>query len=85
LLEHVLEGGLGHEERAGEVDGEDLVPVLVFELEGELVGGDAGVVDEDVEAAVAVDDLLDGLSAIVGGGDVALVDRAGGALGLEVA
>ena len=48
---------LGHEEGAGEVDGQDLVPVLVGHLEDRLVDRDAGVVDEDVEAAVLVDHL----------------------------
>ncbi len=39
-----------------------------------LVAGDAGVVDEHVEPAVALDHLVDGPAAVVGRADVALMD-----------
>src|SRR5690606_20516354 len=39
------------------------------------VDGDAGVVDQDVEATVRVDDLIDGAAAVVGVRDVAAVHR----------
>ena len=43
-------------------------------LEIVLSDGDAGVVDEDVQAPVMVDDLLHGAPAVLGRADVALVD-----------
>src|SRR5207244_10505671 len=73
-LEHVLQRRLRHEERAGEVDAEDLVPVLVGHLQNRLVAGDPGVVDEDVQPPVVVDDLLDGPPAVLRGAHVALMD-----------
>ena len=53
-------GGLAHLVDAGQVDGEDAVPLLARELvDGDAVGQrvDAGVVDEDVEPAALRDDL----------------------------
>jgi hypothetical protein len=86
-LDHVLQRGAGHEEGAREVDGQDLVPVLVGHLEDRLVGRDAGVVDEDVQAPVVIDDLLHGAPAVLGRADVALMDGdrdlVFGELGLE--
>jgi hypothetical protein len=76
-LDHVVKHRLGHEERAGEVDGDDLVPVLVGHLEDRLVRGDPRVVDEDVQPAVVLDDLADRAPAVLRRADVALVDRAG--------
>src|SRR5580704_10229039 len=51
-LDHVLERRLGHEESAGQIDGDDPQPVLVAHLGHGLVDGDARVVDQDVAAAV---------------------------------
>jgi len=70
----VTQGGLREEEGPGEVHVEDLEPVIVSHLEHGLVAGDARVVDEDVESAVGLDDLLDGAAAITRLAHVALVD-----------
>src|SRR3712207_2191762 len=72
-LQHVPERGLGQVEGARQVDVDDPAPVVVGHLQHGAVGGDAGVVDQDVEATVLLDDLGDGAPAVVGVGDVALV------------
>src|SRR5438132_5195527 len=59
---------------AGQVDRQHLVPVLVGHLQNGAVDRDAGVIDEDVQAAVAVDDLAHRAPAVLGRADVALVD-----------
>ena len=56
--------------KAGQVDGEDAVPLLARELvDGDAVGQrvDAGVVHQDVEPAALRDDLLDARAAISSG------------------
>jgi hypothetical protein len=53
--EHVAGGGLGAQERPGEVDRERARPDLGRELLRGPDRADAGVVDEDVEAAVLGD------------------------------
>ena len=55
LLSHEDGGGLDRREVALEVDGEDLVPLLLAHVEDHAVAQDAGVVDEDVDAAELVD------------------------------
>ena len=55
LLAHEDGGGLGGREVALEVDGDDLVPLLLAHVEDHAVAEDAGVVDEDVDAAELVD------------------------------
>jgi hypothetical protein len=72
-VEHVDDGGFAHVEGAGEVDAQDFVPVVDAHFPDGPVDGDAGVVDEDVEAAVLLDDLLDDALAVVGVADVALM------------
>ena len=67
----VLDGGLGGEQKAEHVDVEDLVVVLFgdgFDRR-ELV--DAGVVDQDVEAAELLDGCVDDALRLGGLGDVA--------------
>ena len=76
-LDHVRQHRLAHEERAGQVDRQHLVPVLVGHLQHGLVDRDPGVVDEDVEAPVLLDDLVDGAPAVLRRADVALVERGG--------
>src|SRR5215467_14095460 len=71
--EHVLERVLGHEERAGQVDRDHLLPVVIGHLGHDLVDRDPGVVDQDVEPAVLLDDLADHPAAVVGVTDVPLV------------
>ena len=83
-LDHVRQHRLGHEERAREVDRDHLVPVLVGHLQHGLVDRDPGVVDEHVEAAVALDHLVDRAAAVLGRADVALVDAALDAVVLEL-
>jgi len=51
VLDHLGHEGLGQQKCAGEVCGEDVVPVLAFHAHGEDVAGDSGVVDEDVDSA----------------------------------
>ena len=82
-VEHVHDRGLAHVERPRQVDAQDLVPVVDAHLPDGAVDGDAGVVDEDVEAAVLVDDFLDDALAVVGVADVALVQRQRAAVGLD--
>ena len=50
-VDHELRGGLRREERALEVDAEHQVVVLLADVHERLADLDAGVVDEDVEAA----------------------------------
>jgi len=78
--QHVLQRGLGHEEGTGEVDGDDPQPVLITHLGHGPVDGDPGVVDQDVQAAVLLDDLADDAAAVLGAADVAVVqgDQAAG-------
>ena len=82
-VEHVHDRGFAHVEGAGEVDAQHFVPVVDAHLPDGTVDGDAGVVDEDVQAAVLVDDLLDDALAVVGVADVALVQGQGAAVGLD--
>jgi hypothetical protein len=70
----VLERGLGHEERSGQVDGDDPGPVLVGHLVHGPVDGDPGVIDQDVQAAVLLDDLVDDAAAVGRVADVAVVE-----------
>src|SRR5271166_2439231 len=66
--------GLGKKERPGQIDREDPVPVVVGHLGHRLVERDAGVVDQDVQAAVEVDDLADSSSTVIPARDIALMD-----------
>ena len=59
LFDHVGLHGLRHEESAAEVDGEDLVELLVGHLEQEVVAQDSGVVDQNGRRAEGLGDLLD--------------------------
>ena len=54
-LDHVPCCGLGAQPHAGEVDSDHVVPDLERHLEKWMLFFDAGVVDEDVEAAVRLD------------------------------
>src|SRR6202048_2717318 len=72
--------GLGKKERPGQVDCEDLVPVVVGHLGHRLVERDAGVVDQDVQAAVEVDDFADSSSTVIPARDIALMDTDLGAV-----
>ena len=56
-FEHVLQRGLRHLEGAGQVDCDDLAPVLSGHDKRQLVDGDSGVVDQDVQPAVLGDHL----------------------------
>ena len=58
-VEHVLAEGAAAPERAVEVDVDDVQPVLVGDRLGRrLAARDAGIVDEDVDLAVALDDVV---------------------------
>src|ERR1700737_1597425 len=71
---------LGKKERPGQVDCEDLVSVVVGHLGHRLVERDAGVVDQDVQAAVEVDDFADSSSTVIPARDIALMATALGAV-----
>ena len=82
LFHHVAGHGVGHEEGAAEVDGNHAQPGIGDDIEetGAAAGGaaaeagsagvDAGVVDQDVEAAHLADGALHGVLNGVGIGDV---------------
>jgi hypothetical protein len=57
--DHVRDHVAADDEGALEVDVEHRVPLLLRQLMGEAVGADAGVVEEEVDAAEALDGLLD--------------------------
>jgi hypothetical protein len=66
-------------ERAAEVDLQRALPLVVLVAEEQAVDGDAGVVDQDVEAAVVLADGLDRLGRRGAVGDVEAGDRGGAA------
>ncbi len=59
LAEHGAERLLAAQVRAGQIGGQDLVPVGALHAQGELVAGDAGVIDQNVDFAEAGDGGLD--------------------------
>src|SRR5262249_38661576 len=61
-------------------DRDDLVPFVFGHFGHGLVDRDAGVVDQDVEAAVEVDDLLDGSLTVSPAPDIALMNADLGAV-----
>ena len=65
-LDHVRDGGVGAVEDGVEVRGDDLAPLLDAEAADRAVAVDAGVVDEDVEAAERLHGLFDEHRALVG-------------------
>src|SRR5580700_1144958 len=73
--DHVLYGGLRHEERARKVDRDHLVPVLVGHLGDGPVDRDPRVVHQDVQVAVPLDDLMQHPAAVRWLADVPLVQR----------
>ena len=76
LLAVVGSGGPRHVETALQVDGDHRVPVAFGHLVEDAVAQDAGVVDDAVDLAVAVESLLDDAAGGVEVGD-ALVVRGG--------
>src|SRR5690606_23588258 len=68
--QHAAQGGLGEVEGAREVGVDDRLPVVVLHAQHQAVAGDAGVVDEHVEAPEALDHALDQRLAGGGVGDV---------------
>lgn len=70
--EPVAGGELGEEVGAFEVHGQDLVKDFFFGFGdvGAFAGGDAGVVDEAVEASAAFEDALEEVGAVLGGGEL---------------
>ena len=68
----VADEGAQDAERRGQMHVENRVPLVVGHLLDHAVPGVAGVVDEDVAAAEAVDRGLDDALAEVGRGDVAV-------------
>ena len=58
--DHVRDHVAGDDPRALEVDVEHRVPLGLGQLVGEPVGADAGVVEQHVDAAEALDRAVDG-------------------------
>ena len=82
---HGARGGAHQHEGRGEVDGDDVVPLIVLHHHEQVVLGEAGVVDEDVEPAELGDRLVDQLGhlrlvAEVAGADVHARAELGGQL-----
>ncbi len=69
--DHVAQRGAGAAEGAVEGDVEHARPLLVAHLEDRRLAAEAGVVDEHVELAVAVDDAVDQRLDLLLDGDVA--------------
>src|SRR6185436_8987302 len=67
---HVRLDGLGHQERATQVDVHDGIPVLDRHLEDQVVADDAGVVDQDGRGAELDRDTFDGGLDLGGHADV---------------
>ena len=51
LFHHAAQHGARQAEGGGEIDRDHLVPFLVLHAHEEIVAGDAGIVDQDVDAA----------------------------------
>ena len=68
-------------EVALQVDTDDVVPCRLLHAERHLVAQDPGVVDDDVEGAVALDGLVDEVLRTVPGADVVAVDCRGATVG----
>ena len=71
----MTDGGAGDPERRLEMDVEDVVPLLVGHVLDGAVPGEAGVVDDDVEAAEGLDRGADEAVAEIRRGHVAGADR----------
>jgi hypothetical protein len=82
-LEHVHERRLGHVEAARQVHAQHLVPVVDGHLPDRPVDGDAGIVDQDVQATVLVDHLVHDTLAVVKVAHVALMQRQLPSVGLD--
>src|SRR6516162_3889987 len=76
--------GLGTEDVAHQVDVEDLVPARRARLVDLLVFADAGIVDEDVEAAELLRGTVDEVEACSLGANVSMHEGDLGASGLEL-
>src|SRR5581483_5290005 len=77
LLRHRLQDRLGAVERAVEIHLKDQVPVLLAHPQQEAVARDAGIVDEDVDPAPLLEDLVDHRLDVARVGDVHLeIERA---------
>jgi len=55
LRNHAPRGRLGGQERAGQVDAQHPVPILDAGIERQPVQPDAGIIDRDIDAAIALD------------------------------
>ena len=60
-FEHVASDGLGHEEGAGDVGVDDLLPTVEGHGFGGCAPGETGIVDEDVDIATSSEGLLHNL------------------------
>ena len=82
---HAVDDLARHVEDAVHIDADHVGPLVVAHLVEEAVAGDAGVVDQDVDGAELILDLLHGAGAVVETADIALdhhdVQRIGDGLG----
>src|SRR5579883_1279848 len=69
-LHHRRQRLLDAEMRAGEVGANDGIPVLLFHAHGQAIAGDGGVVDENIEPAEFLEDLLEAGFDLFGLGDI---------------
>src|ERR1019366_6416873 len=81
---HVRQAGLGRQEGAVEVDGEHLLPLCEGELLERVDDLDAGVADQDVDAAPGLHDRRDGGVDLAFVGDVGGDGHGAGAAGLQL-
>src|ERR1035437_1216305 len=52
LLDHLRRGGLGEQEDASEIDGDDLVKITRFKIHDRNCRIDAGIIDQNVYTAI---------------------------------
>jgi hypothetical protein len=59
IVAHQRRRGLGAQERPGQVDRQHARPVFVSHVEDRLEDGDAGIVDQRIEAAESLDEVVE--------------------------
>lgn len=70
--DHDAGGGLAGEESAFEIYGESIVKIFFADIFGGIFRGDAGVVDENIQAAELFDGVVDGFEDLIHAADVHL-------------
>lgn len=83
LYRHVLGDGLGNIEKAVEIGRDDLRPLFGLHENQQCIVTDAGVVDQNIEALVGLENFGDGLFARRGIGDIEGAQFAGATVALD--